>query len=122
MSGLPFTCSDRLLTAALPPITENIRTDTSTEKIMPDPNRSEIGIRHVFGIRLNRQRAMIVAMVSVAEVQPPIVDRIGMIAMWNDLMAAAIVTATALRRGAGGGIGGADLDDALIVMTVVPRV
>jgi hypothetical protein len=73
-------------------------------------------------MRLNRQRAVIVAMVSVPEVQPPVVEMIGMIAVWNNLVAAAIVTASALGRGAGGGIGRADLDDALIVMTVVSRV
>jgi hypothetical protein len=73
-------------------------------------------------MRLNRQRAVIVAMISVPEVQPPIVEIIGMIAMWNDLVAAAIMTASALRCGAGGGIGRADLDDALIVMSVVPCV
>jgi hypothetical protein len=73
-------------------------------------------------MRLNRQRAVIVAMVSVPEVQPPIVEIIGMIAMWNDLVAAAIMTASALRCGAGCGIGRADLDNALVVMTVVPQV
>jgi hypothetical protein len=109
--------------AALSPFTESIRTDTLNGKDNAGSESHAIPIRHVFGLlrRLNRQRAVIVAMVSVPEVQPPIVETIGMIAMGNDLMAAASVTATALRRGTCGGIGRADLDGALIVMTVVAR-
>jgi hypothetical protein len=61
-------------------------------------------------------------MVAVPEVQPPIVEVISMIAVRYDLVAAAIVTASALGRSAGSRVGRADFDDALVVMTVVRRV
>jgi hypothetical protein len=62
---------------------------------------------------------MIIAVVAVAVVQPPRHQVVEVVAVRDDFMPAAVVTAVAGQRRAGIRVGGADGDDVFIVMPVV---